>query len=171
MNYRVGEWTNPDNVFAQPKNYALIQRNEALRPRMPWELYFNFKFDPAGAGKNFDNRGLFLADSTNISLQTALATGIAYYHRRTHWPEAPAPTMVADYASYPAIAPTVGNNAAARYSDFDGRSSTPGGNMVKAVFTQLDSLQAGCYQDGRIFYDLPHGGGPGLLMARGGGGP
>jgi hypothetical protein len=75
--------------WGQPKNYAVIQRDYRVRGKGdPWNLSFNFDF--AGqAPTSFDNRGLVLADGTDISKQTALSAGIAYYHRKGHWKEPP----------------------------------------------------------------------------------
>ena len=38
---------------------------------------------------SFDNRGQVTADGTDISVQSALASGLAYYHRRGRWREPP----------------------------------------------------------------------------------
>lgn len=78
------------NVWAQPKIFALVQRDYKVRgPRSdPWNLRFNFQFSEEG-GSTFDSHGLTTADGTDISVQSALATGLAYYHRRGHWNEPP----------------------------------------------------------------------------------
>ncbi|HZI03174.1 MAG TPA: hypothetical protein VEZ71_04095, partial [Archangium sp.] len=54
----------------------------------PWNLLFRFRFTPESNG-TFDSHGLHLADGTDISVQAALATGLAYYHRRGRWNEPP----------------------------------------------------------------------------------
>jgi len=75
--------------WGQPKNYAVIQRDYRVRgDGDPWNLSFTFAFNK-GSPAAFDNRGLKLADGTDISKQTALSAGIAYYHRRDHWKEPP----------------------------------------------------------------------------------
>ncbi len=75
--------------WGQPKNYAVIQRDYRVRgDGDPWNLSFTFAFNK-GSPAAFDNRGLRLADGTDISKQTALSAGIAYYHRRDHWKEPP----------------------------------------------------------------------------------
>jgi hypothetical protein len=80
--------------FAQPKLPVTVQRD--MRSRLgspdPWNLLFNFRFQQSGAGKTFDTNdrnGIVLGDGTDISKQTALATGVAYYHRQGHWREPP----------------------------------------------------------------------------------
>jgi hypothetical protein len=82
-----------DDNFGQPKNFAVIQRDYGVRaasgqPVDPWNLGFRFRFSPERES-GFDNRGLVLADGTNISKQTALSAGITYYHRKGHWKEPP----------------------------------------------------------------------------------
>jgi hypothetical protein len=85
-----------DDVWGQPKNFAIIQRDYRQRdPRRidPWNLFFRFRFSgESKPGTGFDGRGLQLGPAgsyTDISRQTALSTGIAYYHRRDHWREPP----------------------------------------------------------------------------------
>ncbi|HEX8704136.1 MAG TPA: pilus assembly protein TadG-related protein [Myxococcaceae bacterium] len=83
----------PLDNWGQPKSYAVIQRD--LRKRNgqePWNLDFNFRFLRGGDGTEFDNRGLNLSPingGMDISRQTALSAGIAYYHRYDHWKEPP----------------------------------------------------------------------------------
>jgi hypothetical protein len=60
----------------------------------PWTLDFSFNFTNSGASTNsgFDNRGVQLSPQNgnlDISRQTALSAGIAYYHRHGHWREPP----------------------------------------------------------------------------------
>lgn len=78
------------DIYGQPKNMVVLQRNYGARPRMqadPWNLMFRFRFTPGG--QTFDNNGVVLANGTDISRQTAISTGVAYYHRRDHWSEPP----------------------------------------------------------------------------------
>lgn len=81
-----------DNIWAQPKLFALVQRDYKKRNTRPdpWTLNFNFRFTSSSAS-NFDNRGWFVGENrgTDISVQQALATGLAYYHRRGFWREPP----------------------------------------------------------------------------------
>jgi hypothetical protein len=87
--YNTGD-TNPGNNWAQPKLFALVQRDYKVRGMNadPWNLFFTFRFTP-DATRQFDSNGWFLADGTDISVQQALGTGLAYYHRRGHWEEPP----------------------------------------------------------------------------------
>ncbi|MCY1017677.1 pilus assembly protein TadG-related protein [Pyxidicoccus sp. MSG2] len=84
-----------DDNYAQPKNFALVQRDMATRTVAdPWNFMTRFRFKSSGPGTEFDSRGLTLADGTPNSVQTALATGITYYHRGEslgieHWAEPP----------------------------------------------------------------------------------
>ncbi|WP_257454410.1 Tad domain-containing protein [Archangium lipolyticum] len=89
MTYNTGDISG-DNLWAQPKIFALAQRDYKERGLRsdPWNLLFRFHFTP-GRDSTFDNHGLHLADGTDISVQSALATGLAYYHRRGHWNEPP----------------------------------------------------------------------------------
>lgn len=89
MAYNTSDHTD-DNIWAQPKIFALAQRDYKVRGQHadPWNLLFRFRFTPERES-TFDNHGLHLADGTDISVQSALATGLAYYHRRGHWNEPP----------------------------------------------------------------------------------
>jgi hypothetical protein len=88
--------TGGGNVWGQPKNHAVIQRNYGARLGNPdpWSLFFQFRFTNTSdsADSQFDARGIRLGPQNgnlDISKQTALSTGIAYYHRRDHWKEPP----------------------------------------------------------------------------------
>lgn len=89
MAFNTGDQT-ADNLWAQPKIFALAQRDYKERGTNadPWNLLFRFRFTP-NRDSTFDSNGLTLADGTDISVQQALATGLAYYHRRGHWNEPP----------------------------------------------------------------------------------
>jgi hypothetical protein len=66
--------------FGQPKLYSVMQRDYSQRPgALPWELQFNMKF--TSTGSSLDLRGR--------AVSTSLATGVAYYHRASHWREPP----------------------------------------------------------------------------------
>ena len=84
--------TEEDDAWGQPKNFAVIQRDYSVRGNRadPWNLFFRFRF--SGSNTGFDNRGIVLGPAgggLDISRQTAVSTGIAYYHRRDHWREPP----------------------------------------------------------------------------------
>ncbi|MFZ5445326.1 MAG: hypothetical protein ACOZQL_35375 [Myxococcota bacterium] len=80
------------DVWGQPKVVVSLQR-DLRRHRFPWELHFEFPFSATGGASRWDGRGRELqsgaARGLDISSQTAMATGIAYYHRREHWEEFP----------------------------------------------------------------------------------
>jgi hypothetical protein len=85
-----------DDAYGQPKNIAVVQRNYHQRTSPdPWNLLFRFSFSNSGSGASFgpgspsDRNSVQLQDGTDVSLQTAMATGIAYYHRYGHWKEPP----------------------------------------------------------------------------------
>lgn len=75
-----------------------------------------------------------------------------------------APARVGDFSAFSAIAPTVGADAADRFADFDGRRSRAGGSSVTAAYTRIEGLQAECFREDRVYFDLPRGTGPMLLM-------
>lgn len=81
-----------DNVWGQPKMVVALERNLA-KHKWPWELHFKFPFSAAGPAGEWDGRGQELHTNVgkglSIQRQTALSTGIAYYHRRNHWEEFP----------------------------------------------------------------------------------
>lgn len=82
------------DAWGQPKVLVALQR-DLNRPdrRFPWELHFKFPFSATGDAAEWDGRGRKLhtrgSNNLNISRQTAVSTGIAYYHRRNHWDEFP----------------------------------------------------------------------------------
>ncbi|MGV3625658.1 MAG: hypothetical protein ACO1OB_32910 [Archangium sp.] len=82
------------DAWGQPKVMVALQRdlNNPDR-RFPWELHFKFPFSATGEAAEWDGRGKKLhtrgSNNLNISRQTAIATGLAYYHRRDHWDEFP----------------------------------------------------------------------------------
>lgn len=90
-----------NDVFGQPKTFAALKRDYSTRTVAdPWNLAFRFRLSSASNGAVFALRGLktnpqsgsnqiILADGTDISQQSAVSTGIAYYHRRKHWKEPP----------------------------------------------------------------------------------
>jgi hypothetical protein len=88
MTYNTGD-DSEDNNWAQPKLFALVQRDYKVRGinADPWNLRFNFRF--SNEDREFDNNGWQLGNGTDISVQQALATGLAYYHRRGFWREPP----------------------------------------------------------------------------------
>ncbi|NRD52883.1 pilus assembly protein [Corallococcus exiguus] len=103
MDYNLTElWPNgADNNYGQPKNFAVIQRDRSNMPvaqQDPWNLAFRFRFKASNPNPNagrFDNTSATMADGvTPLGIQTALSTGIAYYHRGrsasfSHWSEPP----------------------------------------------------------------------------------
>jgi hypothetical protein len=84
--------TNPAaDAYGQPKNYAVVERDYARRPKDPWHLDFRFRFSPGG-NERFENSGQRLSAANggiNISKAGALGTGMVYYHRKGYWQEFP----------------------------------------------------------------------------------
>lgn len=80
------------NVWGQPKSVVALQRDLTMR-KFPWELHFSFPFSATGPAGEWDGRGRELhtrvGQGTSIARQSAVATGITYYHRRDHWDEFP----------------------------------------------------------------------------------
>ncbi|MGE6760391.1 pilus assembly protein TadG-related protein [Corallococcus interemptor] len=95
MDYNGLHLMDKGDIWGQPKNYAVIQRDYAQRSAAggdPWDLLFRFRFNPSNSGTQFDNRGVQLGPmfgGMDISRQTAVSTGVTYYHRRDHWKEPP----------------------------------------------------------------------------------
>jgi hypothetical protein len=82
------------DAYGQPKVEVMLVRDTSLTTARtnPWEL--NFKFGFTSAGSAFDNRGRVLHHNSvgadlAIGSQSALATGMAYYHRKDTWLEFP----------------------------------------------------------------------------------
>jgi len=78
------------HLYGQPKVTAVIQRDYRVRGNRadPWNLLYSFTVRP-GNPETFDNNGLQTAQGLDISRQTAVATGLVYYHRMNHWREPP----------------------------------------------------------------------------------
>lgn len=76
---------DPDNLFGQPKNYVLLQR-EFVEKSDPWELRLSWQHS-TGAG--LDTVTSPLLAGRGGDKQLALGTGITYYHRRDHSDEPP----------------------------------------------------------------------------------
>lgn len=86
VDYNPATVTLADDIYGQPKNYAVLERTTGADP---WAL--SFRFGLSGTGEEFDSRGVELKTSgESIERQVALATGITYYHRgNDHWSEPP----------------------------------------------------------------------------------
>jgi len=88
VDYNNSKVADKDDIYGQPKNFAVIQRDYNARTGFdPWAFNFNFKFE---YGEDWDNRALQTKTfAVDLSKQTALAAGLAYYHRYGHWREPP----------------------------------------------------------------------------------
>ncbi|MBL8954526.1 MAG: hypothetical protein JNK82_27350 [Myxococcaceae bacterium] len=98
VDYNLWKVMDQGDNFAQPKIPVTVTRNMHNRPGGPdpWNLTFNFRFNPSGAGQRIntvDRDGIMVRNGTtgwlDISRQTALSTGVVYYHRQGHWREPP----------------------------------------------------------------------------------
>ena len=82
---------NEDNAWGQPKTVVAIER-DLEKHQYPWELHFKFPFSAGPAGA-WDGRGLELTSEAghhlSVRRQTAVSTGIVYYHRAHYWREFP----------------------------------------------------------------------------------
>jgi hypothetical protein len=87
LDYNRAQVNRADDLFGQPKNYSILQKDLTARRADPWNLFFPIKW--AGANTHFDNRGLTLASGAPMPKPTAFSSGIAYYHRAGHWREPP----------------------------------------------------------------------------------
>lgn len=89
------------HLYGQPKNLVVMQRDYGVRCATtpdpdcadvdPWNLFFTARIRPSGATEEFRNTGLVTGPpgNINISRQTVVAAGLAYYHRMGHWKEPP----------------------------------------------------------------------------------
>ncbi|MBS1152332.1 MAG: hypothetical protein H6Q89_4030 [Myxococcaceae bacterium] len=101
MDYQPAAVANKGDAFGQPKTFAAVKRDYSVRTVAdPWNLAFKFRFAASSSGTAFALRGskaqpqagsnrIILTDGTDISTQSAVSTGIAYYHRADHWKEPP----------------------------------------------------------------------------------
>lgn len=93
MNYNFVTKYREDNNWNQPKLPVTVFRDMRRRPNDadPWTRRFTYRFTPS-TGTTFDTQngnGIVLRDGTDVSLQTAFSTGIAYFHRANHLKEPP----------------------------------------------------------------------------------
>ena len=73
-------------------------------------------------------------------------------------------SRIGNFDTFAGIPGTVMANAQARYRDFDGRSSTPGGAPAMShVFTRVEGMDVRCERENKVEFDLPRGGRPSLL--------
>ncbi|MBL8909965.1 MAG: hypothetical protein JNM17_04585, partial [Archangium sp.] len=83
---------NEQDAWGQPKQIVALERDLSAK-KWPWELHFKFPFSATGPAGEWDGRGQELhtaaGNGLSIKRQTAISTGIAYYHRRHHWEEFP----------------------------------------------------------------------------------
>lgn len=88
LDYNPTLLSKPEDGYGQPKTYGMLQRDYSVRERaQPWEKMFRFGFASSGRAGELDLRGNRARNGS--SLQTALVSGIAYYHRPGHWREPP----------------------------------------------------------------------------------
>lgn len=97
LDYNEAGVSDRDNLFAQPKNIVVVQRDLSVRDQSPdpWQLTLRYRFNPASAGTQVDLRKTTAPASQRM--QAALSTGIVYYHRGSgdesfnweHWKEPP----------------------------------------------------------------------------------
>ncbi len=90
VDYNADTVADPTNLFGQPVLYAIVNRDLTQRVD-PWNLRFNFFFNPNGPGAVFDNGNAQgrMASEDAYRYQVALGTAIAYYHRPDAFPEPP----------------------------------------------------------------------------------
>ncbi len=82
---------SPGDAFGQPKTMVLASRDLAADPVAPWNLLFKFRFNPDASGTPIDLRSgkVHQGGGPSATLQSSVATSIAYYHRPGHWKEPP----------------------------------------------------------------------------------
>lgn len=123
------------DAYGQPKLYALLQRDYGGGSGQLDKsvfLDFDFAFVP-GSPKHFSNRGTRSEGkqlgsnlratggaSIDISKQTALATGMAYYHRGDDWKEPP--NLMNPYWRATLVSP-----------DIDQQGKMPGGDITQTL--------------------------------------
>jgi hypothetical protein len=79
------------DLYGQPKVTAVVQRDYTVRGARadPWNLLYTMNVRRSDQ-EEFDNNGMWTAGhQVDISRQTAIASGLAYYHRQGHWREPP----------------------------------------------------------------------------------
>ena len=87
--YNLAKLSNAGDLFGQPKNYVLVERDLGQRLEDPWQLKLTAKLS-TGPASQFDAQNVRqLAAGALISKDAALAAGMAYYHRNGDWQEGP----------------------------------------------------------------------------------
>ncbi|MCP3136556.1 TadE/TadG family type IV pilus assembly protein [Pyxidicoccus xibeiensis] len=137
IDYNTMGVANEGNNYGQPKNFAVVQRDMSQRASAdPWNFFTRFRFERGTAGTEHDTRGLALADGTPNSVQTAMATGIAYYHRGrslgiNHWAEPP--NLLNPYWRATLVAPDTDNPRLKHASDTLRGASSVAGDTFDAL--------------------------------------
>jgi len=136
FDYTESKVQDQPDVYGQPKLYALLQRDYGGGGGQLDKsvfLDFDFAFVP-GSPKHFSNRGTrseakrldanlkAVSDGAAIDMakQTALATGMAYYHRGGDWKEPP--NMMNPFWRATLVAP-----------DIDQQGKMPGGDIPQTL--------------------------------------
>lgn len=72
---------DPEDLFGQPKVLVIVQRDYKKRGEKadPWNVVTGLR-SMFGGETELDNEGLRLQDGTDISLQSAMSSGVIYYH-------------------------------------------------------------------------------------------
>jgi len=124
------------HLYGQPKVTAVIQRNYATRGNRadPWNLLYDFTVRP-GNPEAFDNNGIQTAQGLNISLQTAVATGLVYYHRMNHWREPP--NFFNPYWRATLVSGAIDLDGNPSRGGTDLQTAVSGAPFAQAVITQL----------------------------------
>jgi hypothetical protein len=79
-----------EHLYGQPKIVSVVQRDYGVRGDKadPWNILSRFTIGQTSE-EQINNNGIRTAGGLDISVQTAIATGLAYYHRKDHWREPP----------------------------------------------------------------------------------
>lgn len=97
LDYNENAVADVANIFGQPKNVVVVQRDLSVRDAFPdpWQLSFTYQFRPSQAPTPFDLKKAAVPSAQRM--QAAVATGLVYYHRGggdqtfswEHWKEPP----------------------------------------------------------------------------------
>ena len=127
---------DPVDAYGQPKVTVLLERDTSVLSR-PWELNFRMRFAATGPMQRFDNRGHELHGAfagLDIRKQYAYATGITYYHRKSHWEETP--NLLNPFWRATLVASDVDRQGQPTQSPDDVEDALPG-NWRKAAYREL----------------------------------
>ena len=139
IDYNENKLSNPQDLHGQPKLYSLLTRDySAGRGGAKAPFFLNFKFNLGSRAETFDNRGQKAGEGGryDIHLQSAMATGLAYYHRGGDWREPP--NFMNPFWRATLVTPDIDAQGKGRSGDIPKTLDAAGLSAAKQTFEALE---------------------------------